>query len=69
MKQAGVVPVVRLAEDGAEAFVDALSVQVRLQPAVVLDAAVFADAQEDEPVDGALHREIDLPLIQAQVTA
>jgi hypothetical protein len=59
IEEARVVPVVRVAEVLDEAWVDPLTVHERLQEGIVLDATVFANAEEDEPVYRALDREVE----------
>ena len=61
MEQPGVVPVVGLTEELHEPFVDVRAVQLHLEPAVFLDAPVFADAQEYDPVYRPLNSEVQLP--------
>ena len=67
MEEAGVVAVVRVAEVLDEARVDPFAVHERLEEGVVLDATVFADAEEDEPVNRALDREVELADGEARV--
>jgi len=54
MKQAGVVAVVGLIEKLLQTAVNIRAVAKRAQAAVVFNAPVFSDAQEDNAVDGAL---------------
>ena len=68
MEQAGIVPVIGLAEKLHEPFVDVRAVQLRLEPAVFLDAPVLADAQEHDAVDGALHRKVQLALGEVRIS-
>ena len=60
VEEAGVVAVVGLVVEIPEPAVDILAVEQRLQLAVGLDAAVFAHAEEDDAVDGALDGEVEL---------
>ena len=62
VEQAGVVAVVGRLEQLAEARVDAVAVDQRAEAAVVLDAAVFADAEEDDAVNDALDGEVEFAL-------
>ena len=62
VEEAGVVAVVGLLEELAEARVDAVAVDEGAEAAVVLDAAVFADAQEDDAVNDALDGEVEFAL-------
>ena len=62
MEQAGVVAVVGLLEELAQARVDAVAVDEGAEAAVVFDAAVFADAQEDDAVNDALDGEVEFAL-------
>ena len=60
VKEAGVVSVVGLFVEIAKPPIDVLAVEERLQLAIGFDAAVFANAQKDEPVDGALDGKVQL---------
>ena len=67
MEQAGVVAIVGLAKQLTQPLVHVLAVQVAEQLAVVLDPSVLADAQEDETIDRALDREVQLALGQPRI--
>ena len=60
VKEAGVVSVVGLFVDIAKPPIDVLAVEERLKLGVGFDATVFANAEEDEPVDGALDGKVQL---------
>ena len=62
VKQAGVVPFVGTLEQLEEAAIGvrAIERELELELPVGLDASVLADAQEDDPVDRPLHREVQL---------
>ena len=67
VEQAGVVARVRVAEAQHQPRVDVRAVDQAQQRAVGLDAPILADAQEDDAVDGGLHRVVELALRQAGV--
>ena len=55
MEKAGIVPVVGFMENLAEPPVNIIAVQIPLKPAILFDTPVFADTQEDKPVNGPLY--------------
>ena len=57
MEETGVIATIGLAEEPAEALINPASPLSSdlLQLVLALDAAIFADAQENDPVDGHLH--------------
>ena len=62
MEEAGVVSFVGKLEEVAELRIDAGLLSQRAQLAVAFKAAIFADAQEDDAVDGSLDGKVHLPL-------
>ncbi len=62
MKEARVVPVVRLLEELAESGIDPCTIQEHLQSAGRFDSPIFADSQEDDPIDRSLNGEIQFAL-------
>ena len=60
VKEAGVVSVVGLFVEIAKPPIDVLAVEERLKLGVGFDATVFANAEEDDPVDGALDGKVQL---------
>ena len=60
VEETGVVPVIGLFVEIAQPPVDILSVEQGLELRIGLDAAVFGDAQKDEPVDGALDAKVQI---------
>ena len=67
MKQAGVVFVVGFFKQRKQPAVNVFAVLQGHQGTIGLHAPVFADAQEDDAVDGLLHGEVQLPLGQIGV--
>ena len=64
MKEAGVVAIVGLVEEIPQPLVDVLPFSSAWKLAVRLDAAIFADAQEDNAVDGELDGVIQLAVAE-----
>jgi hypothetical protein len=60
VEQAGVVLFVGAVEELDEPFVGAFAVEERLEAAVLFDAAAFAHAEEDDAVDDAADRDVEL---------
>lgn len=60
MEEVGVVAVVGAAELLVEAGPDVATVKQHIQPPVVFGAAIFADAEEDDAVDGLLHGVVEV---------
>ena len=54
MKQAGVIAVIGFVEQFPQPGVSIIAVAEAAQTAVFLNAPVFRDAQENNPVDGSL---------------
>jgi len=67
VEEARVVAVIGLDVDFPQARVDVLAVHEAAQAPVGLNAAVFADAQEDEAVDSCLDSEVELALAERRV--
>ena len=67
MKKTGVVAKIRTLENLAQAWVDFRAGGQCLKLAVRLDAAVLSDAQEDDAVEDALDREVELALREGGV--
>ena len=67
VEEAGVVAVIGLLEPFAEPSVDAGLVGEGVEALVGLDAAILADAEEDDPVDDALDGEVEFALRQGLV--
>ena len=59
VEEAGVVAFVGAVVEGEESFIDVGAVEEGLELGVGFDGAVFADAEEDEAVDGALDGEVE----------
>ena len=55
VEEPGVVFLVRVPEELAEPRIDPLAFEQFVERLVLLDAAILADTQEEEPVDGPLH--------------
>ena len=62
MKEAGVVTLVSFAKELPHACIGMLAIQQRLEPSVDFDPPVFADAQENDAIDGALNGKIQIAL-------
>jgi hypothetical protein len=62
VEEAGVLASVSSLEQLTEARVDAVAIDQGAQAAVVLEAAVLADAQEDDPVDNPLNGKVEFAL-------
>ena len=60
VKEAGVVTVVGMLEEGEQALIDVGAVGLAAELLVGFDAAVLADAQENEAVDGDLDGVVEL---------
>ncbi len=67
VEQAGVVPLVGAAEELGQPAVDVLAVQQGLERPVLLDPAVLADPEEDDPVNRPLDGEVELALREVGV--
>ena len=67
MEQAGVVALIRRAEQSAQAVVNIDAILQGHQLAIRLNAPVFADAQKDDAVYGLLYGEVEFALGQAGV--
>ena len=67
VEEAGVIPIVRLVVEMPKAIVNVLTVEQSLKLRVGLDTAILADAQEDDPVDGPLHGEVQFVDVQASI--
>ena len=67
MEEPGVVLGVGVFEDFTEPQVDVRTVRQALEPAIRFDAPIFADAEEDDPVNDALNAEIEFSLGQARI--
>src|ERR1039458_4385512 len=62
MKQTGVVTVIRLLKEFAEARINFIAVGQRTQPPVILNAAPFADTKKNDAVNDALDGKIEFAL-------
>ena len=67
VEEAGVVAGVGLLEKLRQAGIDAVAVDEGAEAAIVFDAAVFADAQEDDAVYDALDGEVEFALGKLRV--
>ena len=54
IKQTGVVTLVGFAKELVQPAISVFAIQQRLQAPIHFNAAVLTDAQENDPVDGAL---------------
>ena len=68
VEQTGVVSVIRLLEQGQQALVHVRAVDLGQKLTISLDTPIFADPQEDDPVDGHLYGEVELAAGQSWVT-
>jgi hypothetical protein len=62
MEEAGVVAVVSMLEELAEAGINAVAIYECLELAVVFNAAAFADAEENDAIDDALDGKVEFAL-------
>jgi hypothetical protein len=60
MEQPRIVPLISTVKELAEPEVHPGAFQKGLKPAVLLDTPIFADTEEDDPVDGALDGEVEI---------
>jgi len=60
VEEAGIVAFVGTVVEGEQPLINTLAVQEGLELGVGFDAAIFGDAEEDKPVDGALDGKIEL---------
>ena len=67
VEQTGVIAIIGIAEQLAQARVDVTTVEQSLQLTIELDATVFTDAQEDQAVDGHLDGIIQVTLAEGRV--
>ena len=67
IKKPGVEFGVGVLENLAKSAIDARSVREAKKPAVELDPSIFADPEEDDPVDDALDGEVELALAEAGI--
>ena len=67
VEQSGVIAIIGITEKLAQAGIDITPVEQSLQLSIKLDATVFADAQEDDPVDGHLDGVIQVALAEGGV--
>ena len=69
VEQAGVVALVRTLEEFGQSAINASTVRQRLKAPVRLDAAIFANPQEHDPIDRPLDGEIQVPLRKVGIAA
>ena len=62
MEQAGIVTVIGLFKEFPKARINLVTIGQGAQPAIVLDAAPFADAEKNDAVNDALDGEIEFAL-------
>lgn len=67
VKEPGVVAFIGLTKKPAHAVIGVLAIEQRLEPPIDLDAAIFANAQEDDAINDALDREVQIALRQFRV--
>ncbi|GAK56125.1 hypothetical protein U27_03087 [Candidatus Vecturithrix granuli] len=68
MENTGIVAVVGLIEEFEQAGIHLHTILQSHQPAVFFNAAIFADAQEDQAVNRALHRKIEFAPGHTRIT-
>src|SRR5207244_6658669 len=67
VEEAGVVAIVRLVIEVNKPPINVLSVEQGLKLRVVLDPAIFADAQENDAVNYALDRKVQFVDIEGRI--